>query len=383
MMCRDNKDDNSMNKIGIITLYEDNFGSILQAFSTYSYISSLGYACDLLKVNCLGTYLNKILKIPCIVYKSLRYKNYFGDRIKIMIASQKERKLLSQNTKCKMVQFIDVAFRIRTVDKKDLKKLNVEYDFFITGSDQVWNGYYDYRFLGFADKEKRIAFAPSFGSELKNYYKKDIKRGLEGFESLSVREESGVQIIRELTGKEAIRLADPTILLTKKEWERFARNGIKKSNYIFVHFLNSPNLLALTTINSYLKEHDCIAYCVCNRYKEYDLLNRYKFIDINPYDYVSLIDNANFVFTDSFHSTLFSLNLETQFLTFERQYLHGNTQSSRIIDLLHRVDMQNHFVFEEIQLDFNERVLWSSDSLFYCERLKLKKFLEKALKRQK
>lgn len=372
-----------MNKIGIITLYEDNFGSILQAFSTYSYINSLGYTCDLLKVNCSGTYLNRVLKIPYILYKSVRYKNFFRDRIKKMIASQKERTLLSQNTKYKMAQFIDATFRIRTVDKKILKKLNDEYVFFIIGSDQVWNGYYDYRFLGFADKEKRIAFAPSFGSELKDYYKKDIKRGLEGFESLSVREESGAQIIRELTGKEAIRLPDPTILLTKKEWECFASKGIKKSNYIFVHFLNNPNLLALTAINSYLEEHDCIAYCVCNRYEEYNQFNRYEFIDITPYDYVSLINNANFVFTDSFHSVLFSLNLETQFLTFERQYFHGNTQSSRIIDLLHRVDMQNHFIFEEMQFNFDEKVLWSSDSLFYCERQKSKIFLEKALKRQK
>lgn len=367
-------------KVGIITLYEDNFGSILQAFSTYKYIESLGLECDILNINSYSNIFNKILKIPSILHKCLRYRDYFNDRRNIRVISQKERKLLSQNTKNRMNQFVNDVFRIKMVNIFELDHINNNYDFFLTGSDQVWNGYYDYRFLRFADKEKRIAFAPSFGGGVKDYYRKEIKRGIEGFDVLSIREESGIQIIKELTGRDAVRLADPTLLLSKEEWENFAKHGMKRSNYILLHFLNKPSSLAIATINSYLKEHNCFLYGICNKYADYDQFNKYEFLDIDPIDYVSLVKNADFVFTDSFHSTLFSLNLETAFLTFERQYLHGNPQSSRIIDLLNRVNMQEHFIRYNIQFELDENKQWDSELLFSDERKELKDYLKKALK---
>ena len=368
-----------MSKIGIITLYKDNFGSILQAYSTCTYIDSIGNKCDILEIRQTNTLRSKISKLPAIFYRCLRYKSYFNDRKSIRINSTKERKLLSESTRLKMSKFVEDTFRVRFVNFKDLKKINKEYDFFITGSDQVWNGYYSYRFLCFADRKKRIALAPSFGSEVKKYYKRDIRRGLDGFDVLSTREESGVKIIKELTGKDAIRLADPTILLTKKEWENFSNQGIKKENYILLHFLNKPNSVAIDTINLYLEKNDCNVYCISNKYTEYESFRNYKFLDADPYDYVSLINGANYVFTDSFHSTLFSLNLETQFLTFERQYLHNNPQNGRIVDLLRRVNMQEHFVSNVALSNFEKEVQWSSQMLFGEEQLKLKKYIKKAL----
>lgn len=81
-----------------------------------------------------------------------------------------------------------------------------------------------------------------------------------------MREESGARIIKELTGKEAIRLADPTVLKSKEEWQEFAKNGMKKEDYILIHFLNKPNEIALRYINEYLKKYKCTAYCICNEY---------------------------------------------------------------------------------------------------------------------
>ena len=159
-----------------------------------------------------------------------------------------------------------------------------------------------------------------------------------------MREETGVRIVKELTGKDAIRLPDPTLILDKKAWKQFAIGGMKKSNYILIHFLNKPKQRAIKTINNYIQINNVEAICICNKYEELSLINNQKFIDINPKDYVSLINYADFVFTDSFHSTLFSLNLETQFMTFERQYSHGNSQSNRITDLLNRIHMKNHYI---------------------------------------
>ena len=88
---------------------------------------------------------------------------------------------------------------------------------------------------------------------------------------------------------------------------------------------------------------------------------------------------AELVFTDSFHSTLFSLNLETQFLTFERQYLHGNSQSSRIIDLLKRVGMEDRYVVDNKEPYFEKMNSWNSDIVFAEERTKIREYIEKAL----
>lgn len=368
-----------MKKIGIVTLYRDNFGSILQAYSTYSFITSLGNDCTILQEKNNKNFFAKIKKISTILYRCIRYKEYYTDRKCLIDASKQEINLLSLNTKKKMDKFVDYTFKIEECDTNNLKILNSKYDFFITGSDQVWNGYDEFKYLVFADKEKRIALAPSFGTKtVKKYFKKNIIKALNGYEVLSSREESGIKIIKDLTHKDAVKLPDPTILLTKEEWNKFAEKGIKKNNYILLHFLNSPTQVAIDTVNTYLKKHQCIAYCICNKYAEYKKLLNYKFIDINPYDYVSLISNAEFVFTDSYHSTLFSLNLEKQFLTFERQYLHNSPQSSRIEDLLIRVGMLNRFIKWE-KIDFDNFEKWNANSIFRTERDTIKEYIRISL----
>ena len=368
-----------MIRIGILTLYKDNFGSILQTYSTYSYLNSLGFECEILKINYSPSLVNKIIRIAKQVYMILRYRNYLSDKLKKREASKKDIKLLSDKTKELMDAFIETNLKVTELDSRTrFNEINDKYDFFITGSDQVWNGFDEYYFLAFADRGKRIAFAPSFGASLKEYYKKNVMRALDGFDVLSTREESGVKIIRELTGREAVRLADPTILYDRDKWREFAAKGIQKYNYILVHFLNKPNEMALQLIEEYIQSHDCSAYCICNRYEEYEQLSRFEFLDISPYDYVALINGADYVFTDSFHSTLFSLNLETQFLTFERQYLHGNSQSSRIEDLLGRVGMQNRYLCGKDKPPIAERMEWNSDSMFEEERKTLKEYLGKA-----
>ena len=371
-----------MNKVGIVTLYRDNFGSILQAYSTYSFVEKLGYDCTILELKYSTGLMDKIIKIPKFLYKCIRYKGYISERKRLREAVDKEKNLLSLNTKKKMDEFIEHTFKIKEYENQNLRVLNDEFDFFITGSDQVWNGYDKIRYLIFADKKKKIALAPSFGgNKVKSYDKKNIKKAINEFENLSVREESGVDIIKNLTGKNAVRLPAPTILLNKCEWVEFAENGIKKKNYILIHFLNKPNDIAIKAINEYLENNDCTAYCICNKYDAYNRLLRYEFIDVNPYDYVSLISSANFVFTDSFHSTLFSINLETNFLTFDRQHFHGVSQRSRIIDLLNRVEMQYKFVTEdEEHFIFESAKKWSSDLIFKQERDNIRNYIKTELK---
>lgn len=301
-----------MNKVAIVTLYRDNFGSILQAYSTYSFVERLGDDCTILEFKYSSGPMDKMVKIPKFLYKCIRYKGYIYERKRFREAVDREKNLLSLDTKKKMDEFIEYTFKIKACENRNLRVLNEKFDFFITGSDQVWNGYDKFRYLVFADKKKKVALAPSFGGNtIKSYDKKNIKKA----------------------------------------------------------------------INEYLEKNDCTAYCICNKYDTYNQLLRYEFIDVNPYDYVSLIDSANFVFTDSFHSTLFSINLETNFLTFDRQHFHGVSQRSRIIDLLNRVEMQYKFVTEDKEhFIFESTKKWSSDLIFKQERDNIKNYIKTELK---
>lgn len=89
-----------------------------------------------------------------------------------------------------------------------------------------------------------------------------------------------------------------------------------------------------------------------------------------------MINNADMVFTDSFHSTLFSLNMETQFLTFDRQHFHGNSQRDRIISLLERVEMKYRFVTTDIDIDSIVIKKWNSDEIFYNDRKNIKNYIK-------
>lgn len=373
--------------IGIVTLYQDNFGSILQCYSSYRFVESLGYECTIITPP-RKSLLSKICKAPGYCHKLLTQRNYLRDK---KIAKQQlayDSMLLSTKTRENMEQFITQQFNIYTCSsvhklKKNCKRLKKV----IVGSDQIWNisgGIDEFRFLAFVPGAKKIALAPSFGTtHIPESIETQLKKHLATFSVLSARENSGTRIIETLTGRPATRLPDPTILLSKEQWCDFARAGVQQQNYILVHFLNEPNSIAFAVINRYLTEHNVHCICIVNNYESYDRLTRHEFLDIGPYDYVSLINNADFVFTDSFHSTLFSLNLETNFLTFDRQYSHANSQKTRVIELLDRCHELDRFIEDEDQgiCKLKNMRDWTSEALFSQERALIRSYLKEEIER--
>ena len=227
-------------KIGIATVYTGfNYGSALQAFATKTLLSEMGYEGEVLKLS--GSLLPgrdvRVKKILTVLFRSMLHpggvkslKNY-GDSIK---------KPLSRESAEMFRQFAD--YHIRPYEEKynNLKNLahSDEYCAFLCGSDQIWNSavfYVDpFYYLRFAPEGKRIAFAPSFGRDfIPSYNKRKIKKFVSGIKYKSVREESGVALIKELTGDSAQVLIDPTLVLNADEWTKnlkLKENQIKKRN---------------------------------------------------------------------------------------------------------------------------------------------------------
>jgi hypothetical protein len=254
-----------------------------------------------------------------------------------------------------------------------------EYDYFITGSDQVWNPYYSLEhekyFLQFAPKEKRIAYAPSFGvSEIPEDKKEIYKQWLNEIPHLSIRENEGAKIIKELTGKDAPVLVDPTLLLTKQEWLEISKEheNKPKSKYLLTYFLGDIPTKRKKLIKNIAKKYNLKIVRLA------DLKDK-KTYTADPSEFIDYINSAEIFLTDSFHGTVFSILMGTPFYIFQR--LGGKSMYSRINTLLEMTHFKNR---EEKDINLNRNLLDIDfshvEDILNKERKKSVDFLKNALK---
>jgi len=210
--------------------------------------------------------------------------------------------------------------------------LESQYEYFVVGSDQVWNPRFsefsEAFFLTFAPPKKRVAYAPSFGIEkIPVEFHSAFYTWLKDVPFLSVRENSGAKIIKDLIGIDVPVLLDPTMLLAKEDWLTIAKQPsfAPTSAYILVYFLGHLPKDYERDIKRFAKKNAMeLVFINDMRYQE--------LYSIDPSEFVSLIYNSSFVFTDSFHGVAFSLILERPFLPYRRI---GKTDTfSRIETLL-------------------------------------------------
>lgn len=342
-----------MKKIGLVTYYNNNYGSILQCYSTKHFVEKLGYESVLIYVNKknIDNIIEKIIKLFKIITRSITHKGYLKKALVSRRALKTEINYLSLESLSQMDIFVQTILQPKGYFWKDICCLGKSDEFvaFIVGSDQIWNASRNIEplyFLKFTEKKKKIAFATSFGVEkIPEYNIRAIKKGISDFEKISVREETGKKIVESISKIDVVRIADPTLLLDGEEWKSFYQGAeVPNEPYIFVHFLNKPSELAINAINWLAEKMNCNILCFAYRYDEYKLFNKFSFMDGNPKEYIALIDNAEAACTDSFHTTLFSINLITNFYTFHRQYLHEFPQTSRIVDLLKRYSLEDRLI---------------------------------------
>ena len=228
--------------------------------------------------------------------------------------------------------FCDRYIRIRY--NADLSKIADEYDYFVVGSDQVWNSdiikndeLYKAKFLTFARPEQRISYAASIASPTVPENRKQIFiDGIRGMKTLSLREEAGAKLVYDLTGREASVNLDPTLLLTAEEWRQIARRPTWLSDepYLLTYYL-SPAPAAVDTVATRLK---------LRTIKILDPTN-YDHYVIAPEEWLYLFDHATLVYTDSFHGAAFSILFRRPFVVSDRMGRGAfRVMSSRIDTLL-------------------------------------------------
>lgn len=253
-----------------------------------------------------------------------------------------------------------------------------EYNYFVTGSDQVWNPHYtkasSLYFLTFASKEKRIAYAPSFGiSNLPEWCKTNYKQWLNEMNYLSVREDAGANLIKELTGKDAEVLPDPTLLLSKENWLSIAKpaSNKPKEDYLLTYFLGPIPAKTQRLIKSISKKYTL---------KNVNLaqLKHKKYYLTDPSEFLDFINSATVFFTDSFHGSVFSILFETPFVVTDRES-KVPSMNSRINTLLSTYSLEDRHISNLQQNDIFNVDFSHVEKILEQERDKANTFLNKAL----
>ncbi len=328
-----------MKKIGISTVYTGyNYGSALQAYATKYILKTMGYDGELIRMSGSLFYGRdiRIKKLITIVFRAIFHsgglknlKNY-GDSV---------TKILPEQSATCFNNFYREELKARTMSYRTLKKeaYSDKYDAFLCGSDQIWNSavfYVDpFYYLRFAPFDKRIAFAPSFGRDyVPDYNKKRIAKYISEIKYVSVREASGVDIIKKITGMDSKIIIDPTLILNADEWiESLKLKEDCGENYLLAYFLDKPSNHTVELIKRISRENNLRIVNLPYAFENSEL----GCPDIaGPYEFVQYIKNAKFVCTDSFHGTAFSLNFNVPFYTFERNYGNASKQSTRIESIL-------------------------------------------------
>lgn len=346
------KKDSAANKkkIGIVTIYDlGNYGNRLQNYATVRYLSNMGYDAETLIINqdSIKQTARKaagFLKIRKKPSKHWNLQQESKEYVRALSPSEKKRYKLFKEFSYQYTNPVKVSYW-----KEFPWRLRNKYDYFVSGSDQVWNPLIgqavDWEFLSFSRKEKNISWSASFGiSEIPDIHKEKFRHYLMNIGNISVREDTAADIVYELTGKKAELLIDPTMMITSDEWRGLAAPSEIEipSKYVLAFFLGGQDEQRRDQIRALADENQCE---VINLMDEVCAL----LYQTGPAQFLYLIEHADLICTDSFHACVFSILLDKPFYAFNRMG-HGENMSSRINSLLSKFELTDRmFNVENIE----------------------------------
>lgn len=337
----------SLKKIGIITLNGDfNYGNRLQNFALQQILKKEGAEVDTiavkrkkidkLKHEFIYSHISTIADIKFVIQKLI------GKITPNSLRKRKAYKKMINAKKDVIAPFSSEYISQKTVKQSEVADLNDKYDLFIAGSDQVWNpniiSFDDTNFLGFADSHKKFSYSASFGvSEIPATPKKlrdHFRKSLTDFQYISVRENAGKKIIKELINVDVEVAPDPTLLLSKQEWMEFLKpEKYHETPYLLVYFISEPEKETWKQIQCFAEAKGLKIIKIMG--DSYDSKQQI----VTPLDFIRSICFAEYVITDSFHSCVFSIVMNTPFFVYERS--DGKGVSSRIDTLLQTFGLED------------------------------------------
>lgn len=337
-------------KIGILTLNGyNNYGNRLQNYALKCVIEKMGYEVETIIVDRKGKETDKVALLM----------NFRFSKIIKIIMNKLTSILFSRAIKIRENRF--KLFSSKYLNETDWKinenidysMLSRKYEYFVFGSDQIWNPNIqygsNYYFLPKIQKHKKVSYAASFGVDsIENKQEKEnYAQWLLNFKAISVRENSGSRIIKDLIDIDVPIHVDPTMLLSSDEWlKSFDSSNLDSENskYMLTLFLRD---LGNKKSNKQKKE--------ILRRTDLKVKRLNSFIDMesfvaDPVEFIYLIKNASIILTDSFHVTVFAILFKIPFYVFPRK----DGVNSRVITLLNKFNLLSRFITENKIRDKDE-----------------------------
>lgn len=351
-----------MKKIGIITIVKvNNYGAELQAFALQKKLELMGYHAEVIDYLYYKNWRFKDTKesqpfIPMSRKEKLtywikyRFINFLIDRILPILNSA----VRNRNNRFESFHKINTKFSKTFFSYQELYHAKLDYDIFMVGSDQVWNpaasSTIEPYFLTFAPKDaKKISYASSFGvSQIEDQLKEKYKTLLNNINTISVREDSGIKLVKQLTGKDATQVADPTLLLSKQEWTNYMKlYPNMPPRYILIYQLSDSDAIVnlACRISS---ERNIPIFRICKRAfnvrKDRGINN---ILDAGPSEFLSLFYNAEYIITNSFHGTAFSVNFNKPFFTVVSSTKKNNARMQSLLELM---NLKDRLIYDNINI---------------------------------
>lgn len=344
---------------GIVTITVDsNYGNRLQNYAVQSVLKNLG-----------------VESTTIFVKKSLARiaKNF----IKVLIGRREISAAKRKRNKA-FRRFNKKHLNIKHIRKFELGTLHDKLDYAVCGSDQIWNFTFpfirnqkEFFFAKFVEPEKRIAFSASIGvDDIPEGHRADFVDGINGMKAISVREERGREIIKELTGRDVPVTVDPTLLLSRGEWREIEKKPSfvgENDRYLLTYFLGGCSEEVRDYIEGIARANGLKVIDLYNEFLSKPEIENKKWFVADPGEFVWLIDHCQLLMTDSFHGCVFSIINEVPFRCFKRG---GNIadMSSRMDTLFGKLNISDWCIG-----DINENL----DHVFYKDYTGVKDIIEK------
>lgn len=349
-------------KIGIVTLFDStNFGNKLQNYALQEILKQYAKEVITIKNKPFPKNLKERIFRTSSLAESVLINKSFGKKRKAAILGF-ANKYIETSSKC---YFYDKKYTVKPENC----------DYYCAGSDQIWNpelgrsGGFSY--LDFSPIEQNFSFSASFGvSSIQTQYKNDVENGLKNIGKISVREEAGLKIVNELSGrKDAEVLIDPTLYISEEKWANIAKkpDGFKECKYLLTYFLGGVSEKRKKKIENFARQYQLRILDVMNPNS--------KFYAIGPDGFIYLIKNARFVCTDSFHASVFSFIFNIPLAILIREGTGAN-MGSRLETLANKFAFSDRLVLDDnldehlMNVDYNKGKLILEE-----ERRKVDNFL--------
>ena len=318
-----------------------NQGAMLQAYALATYLKSLGH--DVKVIDYSPYYMPGVVAVD-FNWVPKRY-DYWGSRFLYRLAKLRSNRL-EQRRRNALESFFNryiPVTPIRYASIEELKESPPEADLYIAGSDQIWNttfhnGTDPAFYLDFGAPKRKISYAASFATTSLKDGSEDFVTGmLRNFDAISVREKSGLVLLRSL-GYEGQLVVDPVFLLDRNNWDSFELSDqIPQERYILVYDFDYKGSLMGRLAQRLAKLHQCRIYSVSPFERKY--ADR-SFVGIGPDMFVTLIKHADCILSNSFHGSAFALIYGKDLFVVNR----GDGLNIRMKDLLGHLGINHRLI---------------------------------------